>query len=213
MTFSCSIFHRMCTALVALALVGFIAGTKAVAETKFHPIETQFLAALGDPLASSGDNAEVWGLWKQDPGPRGVRLSKYETLVANGGVAPADWKLDQNDWWLEEHGLIMEQPQYGVAPGKYVVTGDRRVTTTLTIHSKGADGKQHWELADGAVLYDVTHLRCRSARYKRTTSGGSCTPASAAQDTFPVDPGAAMPLVGGCSKQDYAVLFIVGLEE
>jgi hypothetical protein len=186
--------------------------SKTFADTNYKPIETQFLAALGNPLASSGDNAEVWGLWKLDPGPRGVRLGNYEALVANGGVAPAEWKLDQKDWWLEEHGLIMEQPEFGVAPGKYVVTGDRAVMTTLTIHPKGADGKQKWELANGAVLYDVTHLRCRSARYTPATAGGACTPANASPDNFPVDPGAAMPPVGGCNKVDYSVLFIVGVE-
>jgi hypothetical protein len=154
----------------------------------------------------------MWGLWTKDPGPRGVRLKNYDALVANGGVAPAEWQLDQKDWWLEEHGLIMEQPVFGVAPGKYVVTGDRSVMTTLTISARAADGKQHWELANGAVLYDVTHLRCRSARYTPATAGGACTPANAIQDNFPVDPGAAMPLVGGCNKVDYAVLFVVGRE-
>ncbi len=189
-----------------------VAPSIAFAASNYQPIETQFLAALGDPLARKGDNAEQWGLWVKDPGPRGVRLKNYEALVANGGVAPADWKLDNQDWWLEEHGLIMEQPVFGLAPGKYVVTGDRSVMTTLTIHPKGADGKQHWELAGDAVLYDVTHLRCRSARYTPVAAGGACTPANVLQENFPVDPGAAMPLVGGCNKVDYAVLFIVGME-
>jgi hypothetical protein len=36
------------------------------------------------------------------------------------------------------------------------------VTTTLTIHAD-----ERWELADGATLYDVTHLPCRAARYTR----------------------------------------------
>ena len=57
-----------------------------------------------------------------------------------------------------------------------------------------------------AKLYDVTHLPCRAARY----TGGS--PASARQSDFPVTPGAAMPPVSGTKKQDYAVLFIVGVE-
>jgi hypothetical protein len=67
-------------------------------------------------------------------------------------------------------------------------------------------------LANGAVLYDVTHLRCRSARYTPAAAGGACTPANASQDSFPVDPGAAMPPVGGCNKVDYSVLFVVGME-
>ena len=74
------------------------------------------------------------------------------------------------------------------------------MTTTLTVH---ADGR--WELADGATLYEVTHLPCRAARY----TGGS--PANAKQTDFPVTPGAAMPVVPGSEKLDYAVLFVVGI--
>ncbi len=48
--------------------------------------------------------------------------------------------------------------------GQYLVTGDREITSVLTVHPASADGQQRWELADGATLYDVTHLRCRSAR-------------------------------------------------
>lgn len=32
----------------------------------------RFISALGDPTASSGQGAETWGLWRDDPGPRGV---------------------------------------------------------------------------------------------------------------------------------------------
>ena len=128
-------------------------------------IPTQYVAALGDPRSNSGTGAEAWGLWAVDPGPRGVRLSKYETLKAAGGVAPAKWTFDGSDWWLEEHGLIMERPSFPIAAGKYVVTGGREVTAVLTIHPKGDDGVQRWELNDNATLYDVTHLRCRAARY------------------------------------------------
>lgn len=65
---------------------------------------TQFLAALGDPTASEGTGAERWGLWRQDPGPRGVWLRDYDDLVKNNGIAPRGWKFDQNDFWIEEHG-------------------------------------------------------------------------------------------------------------
>lgn len=187
--------------------------TKTHATTTFKPIPTQFLAVLGNPLANSGVGAENWGLWTLDPGPRGVRLGNFSQLVANGNMAPAQWKFDASSWWLEEHGLVMEQPDAKVAPGRYLVTGDRIVQTTLTIHEKDASGSQRWELADKAVLYDVTHLRCRSARYTPDASGKACTPASVNQDNFPVDPGAAMPAVSGCDKQDFAVLFVVGIEE
>jgi hypothetical protein len=201
---------RLAWAVASLA--AFAALSPAQTEVKFKSIPTQFLAALGEVTAGSGDNAEQWGLWREDPGPRGVRLRNFESLVANGGVAPAQWRFDQKDWWLEEHGLVMEQPVFSLAPGKYQVTGDRIVTTTLTIHPKDSNGKQKWQLADGNVLYDVTHLRCRSARYTPRVSGQACMPTNVLPDAFPVGQGDAMPMVGGCNKQDYAVLFIVGVE-
>ncbi|HUK33349.1 MAG TPA: hypothetical protein VLV86_05540 [Vicinamibacterales bacterium] len=178
--------------------------------SKFRRIEPQYIAALGDPGATSGSGAQSWGLWNQDPGPRGCKLDRYDQLKAAGGVAPSQWKFDAADWWLEEHGLIMEKPTFPLPPGKYLVTGDRTVTSVLTIQPKDKDGNQRWELADGATLYDVTHLGCRSARYTPETAN-SCSPASAPTTGFPVYPGAAMPVVKGCHKQDYAVLIVVGL--
>ena len=181
-------------------------------ETTFRSVRTQFIAALGDPGASSGSGAQSWGLWRKDPGPRGVRLNNYEQqLVTSGGVAPARWKFDGADWWLEENGLIMEQPEFPVPPGKYIVTGDREAVAMLTIHPLDGEGGQRWELANGATLYDVTHLPCRSARYTPVAGAeiSSCSPARAERDDFPVTPGAPMPVVEGCHKQDYAVLFII----
>jgi hypothetical protein len=212
MTTKRKFLRQLIVILLACGSLGIAVHSKAQAETNFKPIPTQFLAALGDPGAKSGAGAEKWGLWRLDPGPRGVRLRNYERLVADGGVAPSQWKFDNSDWWLEEHGLIMEQPDFSLAPGKYLVTGDRTVQTTLTVYPKDSTGTQRWELADGATLYDVTHLRCRSARYTPAANGKSCTPASVQQSQFPVEPGAAMPMVGGCDKQDYSVLFIVGVE-
>jgi hypothetical protein len=107
----------------------------------------------------------------------------------------------------------MEAPVFSVAPGKYLVTGDRAVRTTLTIHAMQADGTQRWQLADGATLNDVTHLACRSARYTPATGSDSCSPAEAPRPAFPVRPGAAMPAVDGCNKQDYAVLLVIGIAE
>ena len=78
-------------------------------------------------------------------------------------------------------------------------SGGRGVTTGLTIRRDGS-----WKLDDGHSLYDVTHLPCRSARYR----GGS--PRDARVSDFPVRPGAVMPSVPGCDKQDYSVLFLVG---
>jgi hypothetical protein len=180
-------------------------------ETKFRRVSTQFIAALGDPDTTSGSNAQLWGLWRRDPGPRGVRLTRYERLKAAGNVAPAGWKFDHTDWWLEEHGLIMEPPEFPLSAGKYLVTGDRDVTSVLTVHPMESGGNQRWELANGATLYDVTHLRCRSARYTPATSNNSCSPAKAQMTNFPVAPGASMPPVEDCSKQDYTVLLVIGL--
>jgi hypothetical protein len=195
---------------VALAQSAIAAGE---VQTKFRRIRTQFIAALSDPDANSGSNAHLWGLWRQDPGPRGVRLDGYERLIAADGVAPAQWKFDTTDWWLEEHGLIMEKPDFPVPPGKFLVTGNRQVTTTLTVHPMDNDGTQRWELADDATVYDVTHLRCRSARYTPATNDHSCSPSKALMSAFPVSPGASMPPVESCNKQDYAVLFVIGVAE
>jgi hypothetical protein len=196
-----------------LAIGVFMLPAQGEAEMVYKPIPTQYIAALGDPGATSGAGAASWGLWRVDPGPRGVRLTGYETLKAEGGIAPAQWKFDGSDWWLEEHGLIMEQPEFPLPPGKYVVTGGRETTAVLTVHAQGDDGAQHWELDQGATLYDVTHLRCRSARYTPAAGGESCSPAKAQMSAFPVAPGAAMPPVDGCNKQDYEVLIVIGVVE
>ena len=184
---------------------------KSERQMKFERIRTQFIAALGDPAATSGSGAETWGLWRVDPGPRGVRLENYEQLNASGGITPAGWKFDTTQWWLEEHGLIMEQPDFPLPDGRYLVTGDREVTTTLTIHAVDQAGTHRWELGDGATLFDVTHLPCRSARYEPAAGDHSCSPADAERTDFPVTPGASMPPIRGCTKQDYAVLFVIGV--
>ena len=195
-------------ALGWLALLGL---PPAMAEAGYTRIPTQYIAALGDPRAKSGSGAEAWGLWTVDPGPRGVRLSNYGSLKAAGDLAPAKWKFDASDWWLEENGSIMEQPNFPIPAGKYVVTGDREVTAVLTIHPRGADGVTRWELDRGATLYDVTHLGCRSARYTPAAGPNSCSPEKASQKAFPVTPGAAMPPVESCNKQDYEVLIVIGM--
>jgi hypothetical protein len=180
-------------------------------QMKFKRIPTQFIAALGDPGASSGSGARTWGLWRLDPGPRGVWLDNYAQLQAADGIAPARWQFDSKDWWLEENGLIMEKPDFPVPAGKYVVTGDREVVTTLTIYPEDKDGIKRWELADGAKLYDVTHLPCRSARYTPMDDDSSCSPGKAQKTAFPVTPGSPMPPIEGCHKQDYAVLFVIAV--
>src|SRR5678816_4021883 len=48
--------------------------------SKFKRIEPQFIAALGDPGATSGNGAQSWGFWNQDPGPRACKLDHYPQL-------------------------------------------------------------------------------------------------------------------------------------
>jgi hypothetical protein len=190
---------------LVLAVLAMTAGSAAYAEAAFVPGNTQYIAALGNPAATTGTDAATWGFWAVDPGPRGVWTRDYAALIANAGVAPDGWQLDPAAWWLEEHGLIMESPAFPLPPGQYVVTGGREVTSVLTI---AADGTT-WSLADGASLYDVTHLGCRAALYT-ATSGQSCTPDKTPTDVFPMRPDIAMPMVDGCQKQDYQVLIVIG---
>ena len=173
----------------------------------------QFIAALGDPTASEGTISEdgSWGLWPVDPGPRGVWLRDYKKDILQSETgqdrAPAGWTFDPQNWWLEEHGLIMEAPDFPLKEGQYLVTGGRMVTTTLTIDKGGK-----WKLDEG-TLYDVTHLPCRSARYQPIAGGGedgAGSPVAANPRDFPVTPGAVMPSVSGAKQLDYAVLFVVG---
>lgn len=179
---------------------------------KFRRIPTQYIVALGDPGASSGDGAEHWGMWYLDPGPRGVWLEDYPELQAAKGLAPANWQFDAGDWWVDENGLLMESPDFPMAPGKYIVTGNREAVSILTIHRPDENGNKRWELAPDTTLYDVTHLECRSARYTPVSSEQACSPAGIQTSIFPVTPDDAMPEVSGCSKQDYSVLFVIGVE-
>lgn len=198
--------------VAVVSLLFLLAGAgPSKAEAVIEPIETQYIAALGKPDAKSGTGAQSWGLWTVDPGPRGVRLMSVSTLQGNGNLAPAGWKFDDADWWLEENGLIMEQPTFPLAPGRYVVTGGRTKTATLTIHPKDASGDQAWELDGGATINDVTHLRCRAARYRPADGAQTCSPTKAQDRRFPVELGAPMPAVDGCRKQDYAVLIVIGM--
>ena len=181
--------------------------------------QLRFIAALGDPKASSGTGADLWGLWRDDPGPRGFYLRDYDRKLKNN-VAPGGWTLDKDAIWIEEHGLVMPSPgdlprtslskatKESLPYKRYVVTGDREITTVLTINQDGS-----WRLAKGS-LYDVTHLPCRSAKYTPTSGSGSCVPSADDQKVFPVKPGAEMPRLSNksCDKLDYAVLFVLGEE-
>ncbi len=114
------------TAIVILWL-GFsvsVARAQEDSQVLFKRIAPQFIAALGDPKASSGTGAENWGLWPVDPGPRGVWLKLFPVLRATGGFAPAGWQFDASDWWVDENGLLMDKPDFPLAAGKYLVTGE-----------------------------------------------------------------------------------------
>jgi len=165
---------------------------------------TQFVAALGDPNSNSGTNAREWGVWAQDPGPRGVFLRNYRTGIVqqqrppeddddyNDGTmmtAPAGWKFDPNDWWLEEHGIIMESPAFPIRPGRYLVTGGRVVTTGLTVREDGS-----WKLDDPkARLYDSRTCRAvrrgtdRTRRRRRAEARADLSPRN--NRIFPCYPG------------------------
>jgi hypothetical protein len=180
--------------------------------SRFAPVRpAHYIAVLADPEANSGNNAETWGYWPLDPGPRGVKLNNYDNLLASGGVAPAQWQFDSAAWWLEENGLIMEAPQFPLPAGEYLVTGGREVLSALIVHPADENGNQRWELEHKATVHDVTHLGCRSAVYTPMSADTTCSPENAPRDAFRVDAGAPMPAVAGCNKQDYAVLIVIGL--
>ncbi len=209
MKISAELFRGIGLAVTAAALI--LTTLPAHAETNFVRIPTQYIAALADPQASSGTDAETWGLWEIDPGPRGVYLKDYVDLVANAAVAPHGWKFDPTAWWLEEYGRIMEAPSFPLPAGQYVVTGGRDVASVLTVEQPDAIGRQAWNLANGASVYDVTHLGCRAALYTEKELGQSCTPDKAPLSVFTMTTGKVMPAVEGCSKQDYQVLIVVGI--
>eukprot|EP00747_Dinoflagellata_sp_TGD_P221454 gnl/TRDRNA2_/TRDRNA2_93285_c0_seq1.p4 gnl/TRDRNA2_/TRDRNA2_93285_c0~~gnl/TRDRNA2_/TRDRNA2_93285_c0_seq1.p4 ORF type:complete len:101 (+),score=14.40 gnl/TRDRNA2_/TRDRNA2_93285_c0_seq1:275-577(+) len=100
----------------------------------------------------------------------------------------------------------METPEALPLEKRYLVTGGRKTTAVLTVRKDGS-----WELSKGK-LYDVTHLPCRSALYT-PAEGGVCMPTKEGQALFPVKPGAKMPKLEGCNTQDWAVLFVVGVEQ
>ena len=52
---------------------------------------------------------------------------------------------------------------------------------------------------------------CVRAPTRYTPADADASPAKANVADFPVRPGGAMPIVPGCNKVDYWVLFVVGL--
>ena len=209
-----SFFSRAAAVALVMAGVLFAFTAEASAAFTFKRTPTQYIAALGDADATRGTGAELWGLWALDPGPRGVHLTESAAFLSKG-VAPAGWAFDAKEWWMEEYGRIMEKPVFPLPPsskaGRYVVTNGSSTMAVLTVHEKDAAGHMAWELSEGATLISVTHLGCRAGRYQPETAGAACTPANAMPHQFPVPPGAAMPSVVHCAKQDYHVLIVIGM--
>jgi hypothetical protein len=183
----------------------------AFAATKIQRIPLQYIAALAPEKATSGTGAETWGLWRIDPGPIGVWLRFYQVLQKAGNIAPAGWRFDIDDWWLDENGLIMKAPDFPIPAGQYYVTNGQDQISLLTIETPDSAGKQAWSLSDDKTIADVTHGPCRSARYLPQDGAATCTPANADQNAFPLKPGEQPPAVHGCIKKEYAVLIVFGL--
>ena len=135
-----------------------------------------------------------------------------ETLVKDPvkWIAPAGWRFDIDDWWLDENGLIMRAPEFPISVGQYYVTNGEDHISLLTIGAPDKDGKQAWSLSDGKTLKDVTHGPCRSARYTPVGTSGTCTPEKANLSDFPLAPGEDVPAIEMCNRQIYAVLIVFG---
>lgn len=212
MTQSNAFTRRQWLASASGMLAATLAGPLA-AQPKIRYIPLQYIAALAPEAARSGTGAETWGLWRVDPGPIGVWLRLYQTLQAAGNIAPAGWRFDIDDWWLDENGLIMKAPEFPMPGGRYFVTNGETNASLLTVEKPDAEGRQSWSLSDDMSVADVTHGPCRSARYRPKGAPGSCTPVNADRSVFPLKPGESPPLVEGCDRKEYAVLIVFGLPE
>ncbi len=196
--------------LGSLSFFGALIAPLAFAQKKYRPVRPQYIAALAPAGATSGTGAETWGIWRVDPGPIGVWLRFYQLLKKAGNIAPAGWRFDIDDWWLDENGLIMRAPDFPISPGQYYVTNGEDQIALLTIEAPDKDGKQAWSLSDGKTIKDVTHGPCRSARYTPIGASGTCTPEKANVSGFPLQPGEEVPPIEMCNRQIYAVLIVFG---
>ncbi len=180
------------------------------AQTKIRRVQPQYIACLAPGDAMFGTGAEDWGLWRIDPGPIGVWLRFYQLLQKAGNIAPAGWRFDINDWWLDENGLIMKAPEFPMPAGKYYVTNGEDQISLLTVEQADNNGKQAWSLSNDKTIANVTHGPCRSARYTPTNAPSTCSPINANLEAFPLKPGESPPLVPGCDRKEYAVLIVFG---
>ncbi len=157
---------RACLAMILLVVMlamGQPSLAAGRARPKYQRILTQYIAAQGEPGATSGSGAQLRGLWPLDPGLRGIKLDTYDKLKSTGGMTTARWLFNSTDWWLEEHGLIMEQPVFPVPSRKYVVTGGRDAIAVLTIHPADKNGNTRRELDNGAALWYFTEIGKQSS--------------------------------------------------
>ena len=200
--------RKWITLLLSSLTVGVSSQT--LAQTKFKRIRTQYIAALAQGNSTSGTGAETWGLWRIDPGPIGVWLRFYKLLQKAGNIAPAGWRFNIDDWWLDENGLIMKAPEFPMPAGKYYVTNGEEHISLLTVEPPDTTGKQAWSLSDNKTIANVTHGPCRSTRYTPENGLGTCSPVNANQNVFPLKPGEDPPPVQGCKRKKYAVLIVFG---
>ena len=200
--------RKWITLLLSSLTVGVSSQT--IAQTKFKRIRTQYIAALAQSNSTSGTGAETWGLWRIDPGPIGVWLRFYKLLQKAGNIAPAGWRFNIDDWWLDENGLIMKAPDFPMPAGKYYVTNGEEHISLLTVDPPDATGKQAWSLSDNKTIANVTHGPCRSTRYTPENGSGTCSPVNANQNVFPLKLGEDPPPVQGCKRKKYAVLIVFG---
>ena len=184
--------------------------SQTLAQTKFKRIRTQYIAALAQGNSTSGTGAETWGLWRIDPGPIGVWLRFYKLLQKAGNIAPAGWRFNIDDWWLDENGLIMKAPEFPMPAGKYYVTNGEEHISLLTVEPPDTTGTQAWSLSDNKTIANVTHGPCRSTRYTPENASGTCSPVDADIAAFPLKPGEDPPPVEGCKRKKYAVLIVFG---
>ena len=89
--------------------------------SKFRRIEPQFIAALGDPAATSGNGAQAWGFWTR-PGParlqagplpsiEGDRRGARAVEIRRFGLVAGRTRLDHGEadisaacWEIPRHG-------------------------------------------------------------------------------------------------------------
>ena len=200
--------RKWITLLLSSLTVGVSSQT--LAQTKFKRIRTQYIAALAQGNSTSGTGAETWGLWRIDPGPIGVWLRFYKLLQKAGNIAPAGWRFNIDDWWLDENGLIMKAPEFPMPAGKYYVTNGEEHISLLTVEPPDTTGTQAWSLSDNKTIANVTHGPCRSTRYTPENGLGTYSPVNANQNVFPLKPGEDPPPVQGCKRKKYAVLIVFG---